>query len=132
MVRALLSNHKTQTRRAIKPANVGSAMRDGSDSKCCPFKVGMQLWVKESWHALAAFDASLPREVEVGSPIFYAADGDLPTQAGKSRVALFVPRWASRLTLQVTAVRAEPLRQITEADAIAEGVLAAEAKQHGG
>jgi len=56
----------------------------------------------------------------------------LPPQAGKSRVALFVPRWASRITLLVTAVRAEPLQQISEADAIVEGLLPAEATQHGG
>jgi hypothetical protein len=108
MVRALLEGRKTQTRRVW------------TDKR--PYGTpGERLWVKEAWHAGAAHDHLRPGELAPGSPIAYAADGP-PVAAGKKRSVLFMPRWASRITLELLNLRVEALQDITESDARAEGV----------
>ena len=47
----------------------------------------------------------------------------LPEWVGKLRPGMFIPRWASRLTLYVTEVRVERLHDISRADARAEGAI---------
>jgi hypothetical protein len=132
MIRALRHGVKTQTRRLIKPSNLASAISHGSDSKCCPFRVGMRLWVKETWRANLEYDDRLPRDIPVSSPIYFDADDDLSAKAGKVRNALFMPRWMSRIDLAVNAVRAEQLVCISKVDAKAEGIGSDEAERHGG
>ena len=100
----------------------------------CPYGApGDRLWVKESWYAEVAFDALKPSALphsERGPhvPCWYAADADgVPyvhdgLRAGKLRPSMFMPRWASRIDLEVTEVRVERLHEITEDDARAEGV----------
>ncbi|WP_205520003.1 hypothetical protein [Pyxidicoccus caerfyrddinensis] len=99
----------------------------------CPYgQPGDRLWVKETWRPAAS---SLGQRI--GWRITYAADGavlfsDLarvdaawrcPAAAKRGNVTpLFMPRWASRLTLEVVSVRVERLHDITEEDARAEGV----------
>jgi hypothetical protein len=46
----------------------------------------------------------------------------LPDWAGKLRPGIFLPKWASRITLIVDEVRVQRLQEISEADAIAEGI----------
>lgn len=149
-VRAILAGKKTQTRRVVsfeslRPesfghADVGAVRREANGFHCragdfnvwsrkplrCPYGVvGDRLWVRETWRALKRFDV---HTIKTGSMIAYEADantGDrMPTpigRMGRKRSPLFMPRWASRLTLEVTEVRVERLQSISEEDAKAEG-----------
>jgi hypothetical protein len=81
---------------------------------------GDRLWVKETWACSSEFDHLKPRDIPVGSRIYYAADG----YAGNARLrpSIFMMRWMSRVTLEITDVRAERLQDISEEDAFAEGI----------
>jgi hypothetical protein len=97
-----------------------------------------RLWVRETWRTIERLDAKSPAEMaaacrEAGwdspwAPIEYLADGKVINDDtgeepwGKKRGSLHMPRWASRLTLDVTRIRIERLQEITEEDAIAEGI----------
>ncbi len=125
MVRAILAGTKTQTRRLVKyiPA-LGDPeewchqrkMVDGiagEHKKYCPHGLpGNLLWVKETcMNALAGY-----------SPVwFYRADSDQKPGDRHWRPSIFCTRAASRITLEITAVRIERLNDISEADAKAEG-----------
>ena len=55
--------------------------------------------------------------------IWYFADGERPTEGwGKKRSPLFMPKWAARIWLEVTDIRVERLQDISEEDAIREGI----------
>ena len=120
MVRAILAGRKTQTRRIQNGRN--------------RFDVGDRLWVKEtSYIAPVGFagrnlcnatDAEgCPRVV--GYVASMDADGERCARdyGVKKSPAIFMPRWASRLTLEVTAKRIEQLQDITAEDAVAEGIM---------
>lgn len=93
---------------------------------------GDRLWVRETCciapKRFAAPDDSCVIDTD-GDPrhISYKADGhpeDAMREYGlKWRPSIHMPRWACRLTLDVTAVRVERLQDISEDDAKAEGVL---------
>jgi hypothetical protein len=105
---------------------------DGSLQLCCPYGViGDTLWVRETWGMINPFgefyDTSLRglTGVPEGCRIIYRA-GTLTTGGASPvdpvwRPSIHMPRWASRITLEVTGVRVERLKNISEADAIAEG-----------
>lgn len=157
MVRAILDDRKTQTRRVIKvprrcraggvrdyyPAHrwwVGPHpvsgwwavdVPDGPPEYAvkntrgpgfsCPYgRPGDLLWVRETWaHSVTG--------CEDQGGVTYRADhldpaGDGPANPVRWRPSIHMPRWASRLSLMVTNVRAEPLQDITAADARAEGI----------
>lgn len=106
----------------------------------CPYGVpGDRLWVREAW-AVKRFEPCLDHERDwqelCGATVRYLADGaeivhpgDRVTGQGiyrgpveKGRPSIHMPRWASRLTLEITDVRVERLQDISEADALAEGI----------
>lgn len=145
MVRAILAGRKTQTRRVPVVTSCGVRLPAlvGADDRPaparCPYgSVGDLLWVRETWQQF--FDDEMPTgrprgpRGTLGSPatpsrtssVFYRADGeDIPQDTfGHPRwmSSIHMPRWASRLTLEVTGVRVERLQDITEADAEAEGL----------
>lgn len=75
--------------------------------------IGTRLWVRETWY-------STP---DKQSLLGYAADGDIPHGVVyRRRPSIFMPRRLSRINLLVTRVRCQRLQEITEEDAIAEGV----------
>lgn len=88
-----------------------------------------QLWVRETWRASYDWDCyseklgrcPRPSDITPGHIVEYLAD-DTFELGGQTRVAIHMPRWASRITLIVTAVKIERLQAISEADAKAEGV----------
>ena len=112
----------------------------------CPYgEPGDRLWVREAWRVPASLDNLSGRQIaekclDAGyrkpwCPTQYEADGTRTSQRewhefgsklgestpGRYRHARFMPRWASRLTLEVTGVRVERLQDISEEDARAEG-----------
>ncbi len=81
------------------------------------------LWVKETWASENRYNHLKPSEIPQTAKIFYLADGGYsPFEIGKVRSPLFMPRWASRITREITELRAERLQEITDKDARAEGV----------
>jgi hypothetical protein len=120
----------------------------GGDRRRCPYgKPGEHLWVREAW---AFFDRYASRSEAHNGPetpktlpafcgdseqgkavmaywkrrLLFRADGphphidwDVPW-----RSPIHMPRWASRITLEITGVRVERLNEISEADAKAEGI----------
>ena len=130
-VRAILGGRKTQTRRVIKPQPTAVDEMYGPNKYWlkmdtytitehhCPYgRVGDRLWVRETWHH--AGPERTPGYVS------YRADGEFmeyyKKQGYKWRPSIFMPRWASRLTLEVVSVRVERVQEISSKDAIAEGV----------
>ncbi|MGR7993891.1 hypothetical protein [Xanthobacter sp. ZOL 2024] len=149
MIRALLREieapgmGKTQTRRIIKPQPelaapgqwdvfcaaggwIGVAEEDvpKRSSDLIRVQSGDRLWVRETgnWRG--------PMKDHIGGGdigfTFYAADskrGRSEFFDDKNRPGMHMPRWASRLSLYVTEVRVQRLQEISEAGAIAEGIL---------
>ncbi|MBI1243797.1 MAG: hypothetical protein GC202_02235 [Alphaproteobacteria bacterium] len=89
-----------------------------------PYAPGDRLYVRETWRTRAKFDEMAPRDIKHGELVSYDADYQQEPNdgcRGKTRVAIHMPRWASRLTLIVEAVKVERLQDISDADAKAEG-----------
>lgn len=124
MVRAILEGRKTHTRRIAKATALEAfTLEYMADPKnyMCPFGVpGDLLWVRETWQTLQMWDHLPPCQVPTDSDIQYPATWDL--WVSKRRPSIHMPRWASRITLDITGVRVERLQDITEEGAIAEGI----------
>lgn len=145
MVRAILDRCKTQTRRIVKPQHIPATARtlrwENQDAEelthvaRCPFgSPGDRLWVKESFlpcngGPCKTADASYvclrdgTQKYRRGNLIPWG-DGPPPKWEAtyhKFKPSIHMPRWASRLTLEIVAVRVERLQAISGADAAAEG-----------
>lgn len=92
----------------------------------CPYGVqGDRLWVRESW----AHDCPHCTDIRCGNPdhIWYRAN-EAPIVAesfagsARWRSPMFMPRWASRISLEVISVKVERVQSISEDDAYAEGI----------
>lgn len=103
---------RTWTERAAPPPNMPRYQRPP----------GQRLWVREAWRSGRLTDRFPPREMTL-HPVWYEADGPAPDACnGKLRPGMFMPRWASRITLEVTGVRVERLQSISHEDAWDEGI----------
>ncbi len=152
MVRAIREGRKTQTRRIVRVCCERAAHplmgTWGVDFTACecgavkmPYATGDVLWVKEAWKTAASLDKLSPKKImalctEAGyrkpwTPIQYMADGetdntdtlrDFGGEWGRYRHARFIPREFARTFLTVTRVRIAQVQDISEADAIAEGI----------
>ncbi|KIP13439.1 hypothetical protein KY49_680 [Burkholderia sp. MSHR3999] len=153
MVRAILDGRKTQTRRVVNPQPVYGDIagtfaswmfkkrhasgrwlypnaRDFVLAECPHGQPGDRLWVRETWqhcnHPLGPYDADclvFYRADYLDDP--HGPDGEKSPE-GKYRdwrPSIHMPRAASRITLEITDVRVERLQDISEVDAIDEGVL---------
>jgi hypothetical protein len=133
MVRAILDGRKSQTRRVVKPQPVAgviafdagplagqrsprTATGEVFAAERCPYGApGDRLWARE---AHCAFDVG-----RVHCRADYASDPVAEKAHGvRWSSPIHMPRWASRITLEVIGVRVERLQSISEADAMAEGV----------
>lgn len=131
MVRAILDGRKTQTRRVVKPqpepgyiGHFGPGIPFGRTEKRderCPYGyTGDWLLVREAFHP---YHWDRPRAA-------YRADGErqrVRTQIetyeiGRWKPSIHMPRWASRILLEIVSVRVERLQEIGEADCWAEGI----------
>lgn len=135
MVRAILDGRKTVTRRDVKPAKcqdsgadlaaceVAGEVNGKGDVRLCPYgKPGDRLWVREAWTTRQGLDGVAPRDISRDQSIGYIADTEEAPWLGKVRPSIHMPRWASRILLEVTDVRVERLQEISADDAVAEGV----------
>jgi hypothetical protein len=147
MVKAILKGEKTQTRRIVKtPKSFGefidvfdddylaqygfiaidTSLGHGFKVRCPYGKVGDRLWVRETFYCNDyRYPDAAPID-ELKESLDYKAnhesDCDCFFEGSAWRPSIHMPRWASRISLEITNIRTERLHQISEADAIAEGV----------
>ena len=108
---------------------------NGNNTIFCPYgKVGDKLWVREAFCCGVEWDYEKPSELDplCGANDIWFPSGqnevenpdkaEKPEGYGKTRPSIFMPRWASRITLEITAIRVERVKDMTEGDAIAEGI----------
>jgi hypothetical protein len=133
MVREILAGRKTQTRRVISQIHgmkeylmdgqimsIQTILSEGYISthiaSQCPYgQPGHLLWVKETWHQHYQGD-------ELGGRPCYKADGICHSEIIPWKSSRFMPRFASRITLEIIKVRVERLKELTFGDLHAEGL----------
>jgi hypothetical protein len=129
MVRAILEGRKIQTRRIVKPQPTihGNEVRwkgelSWKDWKCPYGQVGDRLWVRESFYLLrfAGREKTL-------NDVLYLDDSLVDDKEYmynySKKPSIHMPRWASRITLEITDIRVERLQEISKEDCHKEGFL---------
>ncbi|HBY8156433.1 TPA: hypothetical protein MI828_23760, partial [Klebsiella pneumoniae] len=160
MVRAILDGRKTQTRRPVKfpvhDKNLGCELAGnelagelsaGNYLNSAFGKPGDRIWVRETWHAIhdycdenghvdeRRYARSIPRHRgNYWHPVYEEAWGNESREDREFpwRPSIHMPRWASRILLEITDVRVERLRSMSQDDARAEGVIAASGPMEAG
>jgi len=123
MVRAILEGRKTQTRRVVKHVETNEPVTSDPRpyNKPCPYgQPGDRLWVRETWLDLG--DGITPDGDMKPCGYLYRSDHDKNTMKGQWKPSIFMPRAASRITLEITGIRVERLQHISADDAISEGI----------
>lgn len=139
MVQAILDGRKTQTRRVVKPQPSHNVQWNGFGVSCftperhiegrgkfpdgsgikffkCPYgQVGDILWVRETFK-------EAPEECTWKKYSYKADYISHLAELGKWKPSLFMPKEACRIFLKITDVRVERLQDISEEDAISEGI----------
>lgn len=137
MVQAILEGRKTQTRRVVKGNPEGKV--PFTDEFPCPYgHPGDRLWVRETWQKIYERQSDKQRFTEPPSAhnlhlyktwIEYAATPRDEQDPPRWRPSIFMPRSASRITLEIVNVRLERVQQISMKDCLKEGV--GELLEHG-
>ena len=151
MVRALLAGTKTQTRRVVKgapedwspvqpqvyaptivdrhgdeqpgPDAFGAGDAQGDHWIRCPYgQPGDRLWVRETFQRFSEDGEIIYKADKAGFDAMNELKRDEFYEA-RWRPSIHMPRWASRITLEVTGVKVERLQDISEEDAMAEGIV---------
>jgi hypothetical protein len=130
MVRALLDGSKTQTRRVVKhsPAPWNSEHIAWDMCRCPYGQPGDRLWVREAFRHIdfTHIDGiySCATQYEADKAIGKRKSGGIEIMDFRIglRPSIHMPRWASRIDLEITGVRVEQLQDCSEANAIAEGI----------
>ena len=153
MVRAILDGRKTMTRRVVDrdlwdalddgvPSDQQRIETDDTPmggvpaTRFCKYgQPGDRLWVRETWASFGTSDSitpPVPRECQIRyhadnkcewRPVPDGSKGVYPDASFRLHPSIHMPQWASRITLEVTAVRVERVQEITEADSWAEGCV---------
>ena len=146
MVKAILEGRKTQTRRIVKKAPtteinhrliafdngwnwqvdrqgvIPTMHRDIDDPMICPYgQVGDRLWVRETWRKTEISECGCEDNCtcNFGGYDYLASSGN---KEAKWKPSIHMPRWASRILLEITNIRVERLNDISESDCLKEGV----------
>jgi len=144
MVKAILDGRKTQTRRVIKPQptdaglefatacegefsawqddglNLDEHSEDGGPcQRICPYgQVGDRLWVRET-----AWYGPQEKRVEYLADNNKVAEDNAIFYGAIKKSSIFMPRWASRITLEIIKIRVEKIQEIEAYDCEKEGIV---------
>ncbi len=142
MVRAILEGRKTQTRRVIKPqppSDWGGTSERAALLIHCPYgQVGDRLWVRETHYRFGrwvpngfsktgkqkwTFKAGTFEVLYMDNPptLNVLRNSNRMERGWFKRPAIFMPRWASRITLEITGVKVERIQGVRPIDATMEG-----------